>query len=171
MRKTVSILLLLLFAYTTGGYYFAFKILQLQVRSEIKEEMKNSLNESELEIITVPASKMSELRWTRPGKEFVYKNKMFDVVKKQEKNGTTSFFCLNDKKEERLFANLDEYVRKNTTRNNKVKNILAKNISNYFFEEIKTPDSNYKAERLESSYKETYESLYSESHSPPPKRS
>jgi len=133
--------------------------------------MKNSLNESELEIITVPASKMSELRWTRPGKEFVYKNKMFDVVKKQEKNGTTSFFCLNDKKEERLFANLDEYVRKNTTRNNKVKNILAKNISNYFFEEIKTPDSNYKAERLESSYKETYESLYSESHSPPPKRS
>lgn len=161
----------MLFVYNTIGYYAAFKILQIQIRSEAKEQIEKSLNEQDLIKIVLPAEKTDELKWTRAGKEFIYKDKMFDVIKKKEEKGTTTFYCINDEKEETLFSNLDEYVRKNTDRNNKLKNLLTKIITNYFIEDIKIPEFTREEVSLTTAYQTNYKSSYNEIKSPPPKTS
>lgn len=117
------------------GFFFIFKIQQYHVRQEIKQHIKQGVPENELTLITVTPENESQLEWEHK-KEFRYKGTMYDVVKKEIIDETTIiYYCITDKQETTLFANLDEQVKKNMDTKNEgnspVKNLL-KLLSNIY---------------------------------------
>ena len=136
MKKALAILLLIVFTFNMAGYFIAFKIQQLEVRKEIKQQIKLGVPEGELIRITVNAANKHEFEWEH-AREFHYKGSMYDVIRKEViDEATTIYYCINDTKESILFANLDEQVEQqmDTKNKNHPEKNLFKILSGIFFQ-------------------------------------
>jgi hypothetical protein len=110
MKKAISIILFSIFLFNTAGYFIAFKALQYQVKNEIESQIKSGLTIEQLTNITIDKKDIGAIEWEESGKEMVYRNERYDIVKTTETATSITYVCINDKKEETLFANLDEHV-------------------------------------------------------------
>ncbi len=107
IRRILIGLLIVIFLYGSGGYYYCFSFYQYSIKREIKQLIRKGINENELTEITVPYSGVTQtiterycgIVWIKPAKEFKYHGQMFDVVKSSLKDGKKHFLCINDKKE------------------------------------------------------------------------
>ena len=117
----------MVFTFNVVGFYFVFEIDQHYVRTEINHRIKKEMSDKELTDITTAANENNELNWKNE-KEFWYKGLMYDVVKKSTSEGITHYYCITDREETTLFANLDEFVKQNSDTQNK-ENSSAKNLS------------------------------------------
>ena len=141
MKKAISIVLLGFFLFNTAGYYVFFKIAQIEIKREIKKEMKLSLQLEELTIIKFRTSDINSIHWIEKNKEFIYHDQMFDIVKSSSNINETTFYCINDKQEKKLFQNLEEQVLKQIENNKNSKSDSSKKnadniVKTYFFEEF-----------------------------------
>ena len=141
MKKAASIFLLGIFLFNTVGYYVFFKVAQHQIKSEIKKEIKLNLNQSELTTIKFSPTEIKNIHWLEKGKEFIYNNQMFDIVKRTSNGEIVTLYCINDKQEKKLFENLEEQMLKQIEQNKNSKNNSSKKggdqqIKTYFFETI-----------------------------------
>lgn len=118
--KTISRIAFIFIIALTGIIFIAgqnldflvFKYRQNTIRKEIKKQIKEGVSESELIEFDAIQIYTSDAQWIKPGKEFRLNGSMFDVVRKEFKNGKLVFQCINDTQETKLFADLDELVKK-----------------------------------------------------------
>ncbi|HLN52821.1 MAG TPA: hypothetical protein VK212_03875 [Lentimicrobium sp.] len=114
LRRVLTLILLLIFLYNAGGYYLCFRYYQHVIRREMKHMVRKEVSSDQLTEIIVPVSNTGEqgreyipgIVWIKPGKEFSYQNKMFDVVRSTIKGDKKHYLCINDKKEKKLLAEL-----------------------------------------------------------------
>lgn len=171
MKKSLSILLLLAFGISIIGFFPLFKILQYQTRREIKLQIKQGIPENELHKIVFAANEKPE--WVREGKEFRYKNQMYDIVRKEKSNGSTIYYCVNDTEETQLFANLDVIVKKqmddeNSPIGNSIK-VLMKIFSQVYLAENPQVFNQTGVEcENHFEYQIALTSIHSETETPPP---
>ena len=104
MKKISTGIIILLFLFTSGGYYLFFRAMQYQARQEISQKIKKGVNENDLTLIVAPLNGGKEISWTKPGKEFLYKGEMYDVVKTETRGQKKYYYCINDTKEKQLVA-------------------------------------------------------------------
>lgn len=130
MKKTVVLFLLCIFLFNNIGYYVAFKVLQCHVKREIKAEIKKGLQLSDLAIITLQQDELATIDWRDNGKEMVYNGELFDIVRRVEDKNAVTFYCINDKQEHELFANLDDHINRHMLGDEPLKNKDAKKIKN-----------------------------------------
>jgi hypothetical protein len=109
-KKAFSFVLLAIFLFNIVGYFVAFKIVQHQVRSEVKTAIKQTLTANQLTVIEIHKTEQIQLIWEEQNKEFYYKGELYDIVKTEKKTESTTYYCINDEQEEKLFANLEEHV-------------------------------------------------------------
>lgn len=137
MKKLLVLLLLSTFLYNQVGYFIAFKLEQYEVRKEIKRRLKNSVPQGELTIIAVNSNNRHEIQWVKEGKEFIYNDSFFDVVKLEENGDEIIYHCINDTQEKQLFVDLDKHVRDHMdTNSTDHKHSHKHTIKNYFTESI-----------------------------------
>lgn len=130
MKKVISIFLFGIFLFNMAGYFIAFKSFQYQIKKEIKAEIKKNVNPNELTTIVIDKKQINKIDWLEEGKEMYYNGKLYDVVR-HTKNGTSiTYYCINDKQEELLFANLEEHIATHIAANKPIKNQATKNLSN-----------------------------------------
>jgi hypothetical protein len=134
LKKFVSILLAALILYNMLGYMVVFQSYRFAIRKEVKRRIKNTVPENELIVIRLTAEDM------RSGKngykkldrnEFRLSDKLYDIVKRSATGDTTVFYCINDKQEEQLFANLDAHIKRQTDSNSPARqrsDLLIKNL-------------------------------------------
>lgn len=110
------------------GYYIVFNMIQFQVKDEVKQQLKHSVSQEDLVIISIDYTDASLLTWTKPNKEFRFQGQMYDVVDKEVKGTKALYRCLHDFKESKLFAHLDmhikNYIAHNPEQQNKAKNLF-----------------------------------------------
>ncbi len=165
MRKYISLILLVLILFVSNGYQLYFRYLQHEIHQELKYKIRRGINEKDLSIIIVSSSNDPKIQWTKKGKEFQYKGLMYDVVKKEIKEGKTYYYCLNDVKEQRLIAN---YSRHNQRRN-KVLLKIRKVLSNKYLPEFLAVNQKTDSDKIRfTAYQELYNSIYLSPQSPPP---
>jgi len=166
MKKYISITLLSIFLFLGFGYQLYFQFLQYNIQQEIKREIRNGLNEQNLTLIVVSSKNENEIHWIKKDKEFKYKGLMYDVIKTTTKGGKKYYFCINDIKEKELIVN---YTRHNKRRKKallRLRKVLSnKYIAENLFENLKI----YKADIYFVEYRQNYNSIFSETLSPPPK--
>jgi len=116
LKKLLPVILAILLLFNTGGFYIVFKSLQYGVKKEIKEKIRRSLPGADLTLIRICSkythSRTSLLKWYDDGKEFVYMDRMYDIIKQETRGDSVYFYCINDTKEEQLFAGLNGIVNK-----------------------------------------------------------
>ena len=98
-------------------------------------------NASSLKTLRIPNSELASVIFKNGGKEISFNGEMYDVKDKSLDGNYTIFHCLNDKKETKLIANLNDHVKNDIDTNtpNKKQNNLFKNpIKDLFFSEKKT---------------------------------
>lgn len=123
LKRTISIIILLVFFFDVAGEFVVFKIRQASIKREIKRQIKRSVPKEELYTIIVTQSNENELVWKEKN-EFVYRGSMYDIVTKETSNDTTTYYCINDLQEEHLFAHLNELVKNKTGNKNPIGKIV-----------------------------------------------
>jgi hypothetical protein len=103
-----------------------------------------------------------------------FKNEMFDIVKSIENSTSITYYCINDKKEESLFVNLDEHITTHISANNPLKNNPAKKITDHVIKIYYSTEQRMLADQLCSSVQFpslllNYSSALLYTESPPPK--
>jgi hypothetical protein len=121
MKKTISILFLFVFVYNMAGFLIVFKVEQYAGKSAMKEYVKNNIANSELEKVVISnaaiASTTSGFRYLDNNEEFYYNGRLYDIARSGSDGVNTVFYCINDKNEERILANIDEHFQRNTDQN------------------------------------------------------
>lgn len=114
MRKTVSVILLLVFIFQSIGCLMIFKLQQLQVRHNVKHHILSTLANDELTLIKLPLNKdKSANRSYRfvNSDELRYAGNMYDIVRTETHGEETWYYCYSDKKETRVLAQLNDFVK------------------------------------------------------------
>lgn len=128
MKKTAALFLLSIFLFNTVGFFFVFKVEQSLVKSEVQLKIKSGFDPSELEAITINKNKLAAVQWLKPGKEMLYNNQLYDIVKSTETFSTITFYCINDTKEKALLSKLEDHINTHVVPTNPIKNNSQKKL-------------------------------------------
>ena len=112
------------------GYFIAFKVMELKIKSEVVSEIKLGIKTDVETILVIDKKELSLIEWNESGKEMKYKGSLYDVVKTEENKDATTFYCINDKQEDALFANLDEHINSHIVTAKSEKNNSTHNLVN-----------------------------------------
>ena len=130
MKRLLSISLLLCFIISLAGYFPAFLVLKHTARQEIKYRIKQGVRDSELHKIVFASNEKPD--WVRKGKEFWYKNQLYDIVSKEINGEDIVYYCVNDTQETQLFVNLEKLVKKQMEDENSPVGSSAKTMMKFF---------------------------------------
>ena len=173
MKKPLYILLIV-FLFLNN---FAYVILFLQSRMEIKKEMFRRIAAGDYsgELICFTFNNDSEIKWKviwKDDHEFEFNGTMYDIVKKDTKGDTIILYCINDEKESEL---IKSFLKENSKEKNKsvppltkisLQNIITQAlVKNSFYPEVFEQPYGYSAQFLNN-----YKSITLELPSPPPKK-
>jgi hypothetical protein len=99
------------------------------------ERLIKELPDEEMTIISITRANRYLLKWREENKEFIYKGKLYDLASTRISGDTIIYYCINDKQEEELFANLDDHMQRNISSdiplNKKINNLIEKLIKEY----------------------------------------
>ncbi len=109
--------LLLFMLFQAAGHFFVFKILQHEIRQEIKQQIKAGVPEAELILLKILEGTPHPAFQRVEEHEFRYDGKMYDIVRQESHGDTVWYYCLADEKETQLFADLDELVKRDMSQN------------------------------------------------------
>ena len=165
MKKYASFIMLFVFLFITNGYFLYFKYLQYDLRHEMQMEMRN-IHEKELIRIVLSPAHTKEIRWIRKNKEFLYRGKMYDVVRRETRDGHTVLYCLNDVREHEL---MKRFRRTQRSKDHKLWQTGRSLANKYFPEQFTLLLFTAPSGRILPYYNRHYRSLFFDPAPPPPR--
>ena len=118
MKKTVSVLLLLVFVFNLGGYYFLFWVLKAKTNQELSIQLdEGDFDQSETIEIKIPITLPYPLQsngFERQTGQFVYKQEHYQLVKQKYENDTLTVVCVRDIQTKRLTRAMDFFGEAST---------------------------------------------------------
>lgn len=112
LKKFTSYTLLLLILFGITGVFVVFKIEQIQIKKNIKQQIKMGIPEKKLTTFIFSNSVYKHLNWKEINKEFIIENNLFDVVGIHKMKDSVQVICIDDKSETLLFAQLNDMVKR-----------------------------------------------------------
>ena len=97
--RAIFLVYLALFLFLGDAGYWIFSLISLEsMRHELREMMDEHALHADLADLTIPnnAFERGECLWTDRGKEFLYRNEMYDVVETVKKGDSTFYCCFKD---------------------------------------------------------------------------
>ncbi len=98
------------------GYYVVYKLLTYDLKKEFQSEIKASIKESECTVIKLSKSAINNYL-VDDGKELFYEDSYYDIIKVKDEGSSVLFYCLDDKKEDSLFALYCKHIKDNYSGN------------------------------------------------------
>ena len=95
------------------GTWVVFKLQQVAVRHEVKQQIRAGVPESDLVTLRIAKvwEKTPNARFEREhSKEFRFDGEMYDIIRSREEGDTTVYICIHDVKESGLFADLERLI-------------------------------------------------------------
>lgn len=133
MRRFVIGAFILFFLWGVLGFFIHIEIKHTIIKKQIKTSLKQSVPEDELIYFEFKTSEFENLTWIKKN-EFKYGDGMFDIVSKKIAQGKVLLKCISDKKEKKLFKDLEQLVEEGVWKNNN-----SKNSNSCFVKLLKTP--------------------------------
>lgn len=115
MKKLVSLLLLAMLLFNTGGYYVMFWALRYQADVELQQHLDaNDYPESEAFLIEIPVTLPYQMNWTgfeRLTGEFEHNGEFYQLVKQKLENDTLKIVCIKNHKEKELVTSMVDFTK------------------------------------------------------------
>jgi len=173
LQKITACIILFMLLFGMGGHLILFKLERTAIRREIKERLEHSIPKEELCLIRFSTDK--KIDWKRKDKEFRYLGDMYDVVYKEYHAGVIHYYCIKDKEETKLLANLEKLVKEHTGKTKQGK--TAKNLLKVFLSLSYFPPGQITIALCfsggavrKTEYSDQEISFVQDTHTPPPKR-
>lgn len=176
LKKTISILLAILFLYSTVGFLAVHSFLsnyykELGIR-EVEEIADAKADEIQIFVFDKSDIQNSKIdfMWIHSD-EFKYNGDMYDIVKKEENENQLILYCLNDSKETKLEKDFERELDNNTTnkKQNSGDNNPFKTLNSEAASETATNPSDVKKISYGFNHIKNYIPICTEIPSPPPK--
>lgn len=171
-QRLFASVFLSLFVYNIVGYYAVFLMVQYSHHQEVKRALKGPRHGA-LEVIEISKKDMdNHPHFTRVNeREFLYKGSMYDIVRTVESGDSVYFYCMNDKKETRMFAELKKHAGSHDQApTGTTKHVVKKLAQDYFCDPVPAyafaEGTDLSAERQHILYSSPYGDLFS----PPPEQ-
>ena len=160
MKKTIAFILLILTFVNLLSFWY-FKLLQHQIKSEIKQSIVEGTYKDALTVIDAGNK---SINWIEKGKEFQLDYRMYDVVRVEKKGSKTFLYCIDDTKEKQL---IDNYTK--TSRNSKSLRVIVKLISLQYIPVCYTLTADLISHKFKFAYTVSlYSSICNDLDTPPP---
>jgi hypothetical protein len=116
LKKVLSILLLVLFLFNVGGYYFVFSVLQYQSDKHVTSLLDAGIyaKEDAVEIkipLSLPYPSLIESTYERVDGQFEYKGEYFSIVKQKVENDTAYVVCVRNHEAKRIMTTMSDYAK------------------------------------------------------------
>jgi exoribonuclease R len=111
----------------------------------------------------------NQLVWTKAGKEFIYKNEMYDVVKIDSNLDDVSYYCIKDKDENNLVDTFITLLTNSLGNDKKNQNDHTKELSKYNVAVKNNPGVTRIIDIIYPTITLSYKSLPKTIDSPPPR--
>jgi hypothetical protein len=123
----------LIFLLSVVGNYPVFQLKQWVIHQKIAILLKESFLKEDLQIVVSSSKHPQALRWEREGKEFWYKNNLYDVVFFEKNDTATTYYCLQDAEETELTQHFYATIQANNdAETSPFGHFLKKNLLLYF---------------------------------------
>ena len=129
-RQATALFLLSIFLFNTMGYFVAFKVAQLDIKTEMMAEMKDDITTDDDTEITINEDDALSIEWLEDKKEMRYKNNRYDVVKTETHGKLITYHCIKDTREDALFTNLDKHIGSHVVSTQPQKNHSSNTLTN-----------------------------------------
>ena len=107
MKKALTLVVLLAMLLNTAGYYIVYEFNRYLLRKEFTGLLEHGALDHGLSVLTV-YDPLSDPSFSRPEKnEILYHGNLYDVAKEVQKGKTVVFYCIHDKKEEKLITGMN----------------------------------------------------------------
>ena len=133
MKKTLSVIIILLLLFNTLGFELLFSFILVQCKEDASQEMKILGEKNELQMLRIEKKDASGLIRLND-REIKYHGELFDVYKEEKTGSAILIYCYQDKKEQKLFDELQEIVKEdknNSTKKSAAKFVLNNLLKNY----------------------------------------
>ena len=170
MKKFISIFAVIILLFNTLGNLIVFEGMYYSIHKDVRTNLIKNIPDNKLITITIDNKTNPTVRFTDKD-EFIYNRKMYDIVKQKTVGNTTIYYCLNDNKEDNLFANLNKDIKNNMDSNpvkNKTQQILKKITVPLFYEDAKVQLLNISFNLIYSSNTLNKNNTYIDVLTPPP---
>jgi hypothetical protein len=117
-----SLFLLICITLHTTGFYLVFHAYQKELKREMKQQLRQHLPENDIIMFTYNERNASLFSFEDEN-EFTYGGTMYDILKKEEIDGTTIFYCVDDKRETLLLQAFLKHQNTERSHKTKVQNI------------------------------------------------
>ena len=137
VKQFFVILSSIIFLFGAAGYYFAFIIADNHMRNEMIQTIQSAYHKPN--VIQLSFSKIElrkEVRFTNAGqREFIYRSRLYDVIKTQDDGDRISFTCAADEKETSLFTEFGKQQTEQSSGNSTTGKSSAKPLmQDWFFQ-------------------------------------
>lgn len=120
LKKTVTILVTLVFVFNTIGFLAIHPFLSFYYKNIGMRQADKPSEEELIELLVFNKDDILKgkinFRWTH-SREFKYNGDMYDIVKKEENDKQLFFYCINDTKEKKLEEEFGKRVHQNSSEN------------------------------------------------------
>jgi hypothetical protein len=127
MKKSFSFLLVIIFLFNTMGYWFVFKVNQSVIQSVMRGIINSGFHKEMYVLIKIDHPESNPDFKMLDHDEFTYCGRLYDIVSESSHGTTTWYYCINDKKEQRLIAGFEKIQTYTSDRGypGKIKHTLA----------------------------------------------
>lgn len=144
MKKTISILLLLILTAPVAGTYLWLQLKKQLIKKEIKWRMIDGIDRSELVMLAFTVKESEALLNWKHSREFEFRGEMYDVAEVISKGDSVFYYCWWDHEETALNIKLKSIVAhaasKSTQSQDKVKQVIQF-FKSLYFNEYRIEDS------------------------------
>lgn len=116
LKKSISILLLIVFAFNLGGYYAFFWAMKHTANMELAARLDaDQYAEEEIVELKVPIDlpyPIFSTDFERVDGKFHHNGEIYKLVKQKLSEGTLHIICVKDKKEKQLSSDLKEFTKR-----------------------------------------------------------
>ena len=173
MKKSLSILLILLIALNSFGFYLIFGYLYLDCKFESALAINNIKSENSKDISLFILDKNSSNGWLNKD-ELIINNHHYDIIKKEIKSDKIFVYCLNDEKEDKIsneFVTFNNIYNDNPAHTKNISDILLdKLIKNFLSPQLTNSVSCTFNYNFNSFVKTSYHVPFKNVLSPPPEQ-
>jgi hypothetical protein len=117
-KKLLLLVLFLLFLFKIVGYFPIVKINQYLIYKQIEKQIVKLTPNQFLHKITISTenpNSANQIRWEKPNKDFWYNGRLYDIVRVVNTSKSTTYYCIEDKKETNLLLSFEKNSKQTDT--------------------------------------------------------
>ena len=139
LQRITALIVLAILLLNVASRFPIFKFEQWQIRKAISRKIESLRADAELHVVSV-AKNSPEIEWIRAGKEFRYKDELYDVVRSEESDGIINYYCISDGDETQLKKQYDGFIAAQYADDLSSSKSISINVLRIFFSLVYIPE-------------------------------